>query len=323
MVDADPSVEQSLELGAGSPAEVERVDPVVEVLLLLVGQVEVLAHDVLGDAPALLAVEAEDQGGRPRTFLVAARHHDELFVEELVGHPLVGQRHPAFPALYQGDLAVVLPRQPADELGRVPDRRREQEQADVLGQQAERQLPDDPALHLGEVVELVHDAGRHVGEVEPVEQPVQEDLGHDDEHRGLGVDLAAAGDQPHVLAAKTPLDRAVLHLLEFLLGQRDQGRRVVGDLPRMERLEEGRLGDQGLARARRRTDEDSLLGLEPGRQREVLDGVGLVGQLVHIPHVQVVARRNLQRHRPHSPRQVDKDLSRFSRMGQAEACPSK
>ena len=215
----------------------------MEFLLFRVGQVEVLAHDVLGDAPALLAVEAEDQGGRPRAFLVATRHHDELFVEELVGHPFVGQRHPAFLALDQRDLAVVLPRQPADELGRVADRRREQEQADVLGQHAERQLPDDPALHLGEVVELVHDAGRHVGEVGPVEQPVQEDLGHDDQHRGLGVDLAAAGDHPHVLAAEAPLNRAVLHLLEFLLGQRDQGRRVIGGFPRMERLEEGRLGD--------------------------------------------------------------------------------
>src|SRR3954464_12818761 len=27
------------------------------------------------------------------------RHHDELFVEELVGHPFIGQRHPAFLAL--------------------------------------------------------------------------------------------------------------------------------------------------------------------------------------------------------------------------------
>ncbi|WP_231749947.1 hypothetical protein [Tautonia plasticadhaerens] len=126
------------------------------------------------------SVEAEDKGGRPGALLVAGRHHDELLVEEPVGHPFVGQRHPSFLALHQPDRAAVLPVQPADELVRIADRRREQQQADVAGQHAERQLPDDPAVDLGEVVELVHDAGRHAGEVEPVEQPIQEDFGHDD-----------------------------------------------------------------------------------------------------------------------------------------------
>ena len=54
----------------------------------------------------------------------------------------------------------------------------------MLRQQGQRQLPDDAALDVGEAVELVHDDGRDVREIERLgmQQPVEEDFGNDDQH---------------------------------------------------------------------------------------------------------------------------------------------
>src|SRR5205823_6318455 len=56
--------------------------------------------------------------------------------------------------------------QPLRELERVADRGRKQQQANVRRQQAQSQFPNDAALGISEVVELVHDDGGDVGEVE-------------------------------------------------------------------------------------------------------------------------------------------------------------
>ena len=123
-----------------------------------------------------------------------------------------------------------------------------------------------------------------------MEQAVEEDLGHDDEHPGVRVLAPVAGDQADVIRVKAPANRRRLHLAELLLGERDQRRRVVGRLAGVQGLEQRRLGDERLARARRRADQDALVGGKPGQQRLFLDRVGLVGELLEIALGDVVAR---------------------------------
>ena len=120
-------------------------------------------------------------------------------------------------------------------------------------QHAQGQLPDDAALRVGEVVELVHDDGRDVAEVEGlrVEQAVEQDLGDDDEDAGLGVDAAVAGDEADVVGLEAPAHGRLLHLVELLLGQRDERRGVIDDAAGVQGLEEGGLGDERLAGAGR------------------------------------------------------------------------
>jgi hypothetical protein len=51
-------------------------------------------------------------------------------------------------------------------------------------------------------VELVHDHGRHAGEVEPVgvQEPVEEDFSDDDQDAGVRVHFPVASDQADVVA---------------------------------------------------------------------------------------------------------------------------
>ena len=118
-------------------------------------------------------------------------------------------------------------------------------------QHAERQLPDDAALHVGEVVELVHDHGRDVAEIKTllVKEPVEQDLGHDDEDAGVGIDAAVAGDEADVVGVEAPADGGVLHLVEFLFREGDERRGVINDGVGVQCLEQGGLGDEGLAGA--------------------------------------------------------------------------
>jgi hypothetical protein len=104
----------------------------------------------------------------------------------------------------------------------------------VLRQQRERQLPDDAALQIGEVVKLVHDHGRDVGEVERflaerhivgqirfavrVQQSIEQNLGDNDEDAGIGINAAIAGDESDIVGFEPPAHGGCLHLLEFLLG---------------------------------------------------------------------------------------------------------
>ena len=148
------------------------------------------------------------------------------------------QRHLALVAGDQFQLAIVAVPQPAEKLDGVAHRGREQQRADVLRQQAERQFPDDAPLGVVEAVELVH---HHGADVVKSNRPsncnpprsrcssrLKQDLGHDDQHPGVGVFAAVAGDQPHVVRLEAPADGGRLHLAELLLGQGDQRRGVVG-----------------------------------------------------------------------------------------------
>ncbi len=170
-------------------------------------QVEPLEH--LGHAPALIAVEAEDQGrgGAPVSFPTGHRH--QLIAQELVADPAKGQRHLAFLALDQLQLARVTAFQPGQELKCVAHRGRQQQQPNVGRQHAKGQLPDNASLQVGEVMELVHDHGRDLLEVEIVgmEQSIEQDLRDDDEDAGVGIEPAVAGRPGRSPRARSPSGR--------------------------------------------------------------------------------------------------------------------
>ena len=156
----------------------------------------------------------------------------------------------------------------------------------MLREHVERQFPDDAAFGVGEAVELVHHHRGDLREVEAfgMQQPVQENLGDDDEDARVRVDLAVAGDEADVIGLEAPAHGGGLHLGELLLGQCDQRRRVVGDGVRVQRLEQRRLGDQRLAGAGRCTDQHALFGREPREQCFFLHRVRRVGELLEILH---------------------------------------
>ncbi len=155
--------------------------------------------------------------------------------------------------------------QPADEFRCIADRGRQQQQSHVFRQESQRQLPHDTALPIGEVVKLVHHDGRDIGEVERrrVQQAVQQDFRHHDQHPRLRVDPPVAGDQPDVIGSEPPADGGLLHLLKLLLGQRDQRRGVVSHATGVQRLEQCGFGNQRFAGPRRCTHQNALLGREP------------------------------------------------------------
>ena len=119
------------------------------------------------------------------------------------------QRHLAFLALDQFELALVAVAEPVDEFHGVAHGGREQERADLRRQQPQREFPDHAALGIGEAVELVHHHGADLAEVEglAVQQAVEQDFGHDHQHAGLGVLAAIAGHQADVVGMETPAGR--------------------------------------------------------------------------------------------------------------------
>ena len=85
--------------------------------LLLLGSIhDFLALEQLGDRPALLAVETEDQGGGQAALALPAKHQFQLLVQQLVADPLIGQRHLSLVALDQSQPAIVAGGQPMGEL---------------------------------------------------------------------------------------------------------------------------------------------------------------------------------------------------------------
>ena len=134
-------------------------------------------------------------------------------------------------------------------------------------------------------------AARTTGRATPsaMQQAVQEDFGHDDQHPGIGIFAAVAGHQPHVLRVEAPLHGRTLHFAELLLGQGDQRRGIVRHRARMQGLEQGRLGDQRLTGAGRCADQHALLGRKPRQKRLLLNAIGLVRELVEVSAGKLVA----------------------------------
>ncbi len=291
MVDADAAVEHLLDLRADPLRPVELADLRVQGgLLPFLQQRQPL--ELLGHIPALVAIEAKNEGRHLAGMAVALGHQHDLLGEELVGDPHVGERHLALLALDQLEPPAMAALEPGQEFARIADGRGQKQQPGVRRQQGERQFPDDPAFEIGEAVELVHDDGRDVVEVEGVgmEQAVEQDLGDDDEHARVRIDAAIAGDQAHVLGPEAPADGVFLHLAEFLFGQRDERRRVIGRGGGVQRLVQRRLSDERLAGASRGADQHAAFGGEPRQERVLLHGVGRVRQLGEIFFGKLVAR---------------------------------
>ena len=87
--------------------------------------------------------------------------------------------------------------QPVAELLGVGDRRAQRNQAHGLREVDDDLLPDRAAEPVGEVVHLVHDHVRQVGEQAGVGvEHVAEHLGRHDDDAGRGVDVRVAGEEP-------------------------------------------------------------------------------------------------------------------------------
>ena len=154
----------------------------------------------------------------------------------------------------------------------------------MLGEQREGQLPDDAAFRIPEGVELVLDDHGDAVEVEVgrPQQAIEEDLGHHHPYRCVRIDLPVPGDQAHTLSRKAPAHGGGLHLAEFLLGQGDEGRRVVGRAASVKSFEKGPFGDQGLAGAGGRRHQQVLPGGVPSLQSVPLKRIGFEGKRLQV-----------------------------------------
>ena len=136
-----------------------------EPLLLSVGQ-QAFAFELLGNRPAFVAIETEDQGGRASRLVVSRRHQLQLLVEELIAHPNIGQGDLPLGALNEFDFSIETPIEPDDEFGRIADGRRQHHHAHMLGKHRERQFPNDASLGIGKAVEFVHHDRGDRGKIE-------------------------------------------------------------------------------------------------------------------------------------------------------------
>ncbi len=290
MVNAHAAMQQLLQLRANALRPIEPVHLVDQLRALRLGN-QVAALQLLGDVPALLTVEAEDQGRSAADVGFAFGHERQLFIEQLIADPAVAQRHAALGPFDQLQLAAVRLVEPAQELAGVAHRGRQEQQSHMRGQHGQRQFPNDPALHVGEAVKLVHYHGRDVREIEGarLQQPIEQNLGHDDQHLGARVHTAIARYQADVFGLKAPAHRGGLHFGELLIRECDKRRGVIGHLAGVQGLEQRSLGDQRLAGARRRTDQHALLGSEPGQDGIFLHSIRRKRQLRQISLGKIVA----------------------------------
>src|SRR5262249_8688178 len=151
-------------------------------------------------------------------FRLALGHVFQKFIEELIGNPAEIERYLAVGTLDKFQSPSVATFEPQEELDRVADRRRQQQQSHRFRQQRQREFPDDAAFGVGEAVEFVHDDGEDVVEIErfDVQQTIQQNLRHDDEDFGVGILAAIAGDEADVGLLETPADGGRLQLAELL-----------------------------------------------------------------------------------------------------------
>ncbi len=142
-------------------------------------------------------------------------------------------------------------------------------------------------------MELVHDDRKHIleGKVVGMQQSIQQDLGHDDENRGIGVHLAVPSDQSDVVCREAPPHRRLLQLSKLLLGERDQRRGVIGPAACPQRLVQRCLGNDSFPRPGRSTDQHPLLRREPREQSFFLYRVGIEFKLVQVFGDEIVPRR--------------------------------
>ena len=170
---------------------------------------------------------------------------------------------------------------PATELLGVADRRREADQANLLGQVQDDLLPHRTAHPVGQEVDLVH---HHVGQrtqcFRPGVEHVAQHLGGHHHHRRVTVDRLVPGEQPD------PLGPVPAHqVIVFLVAQRLDRRGVEALLSRLERQVHRELPHHGFARTGGRAHQHTVTAFQ-GRARLLLERIepecqfsGEIGQL--------------------------------------------
>ncbi len=159
--------------------------------------------------------------------------------------------------------------QPLAELLGVGHGRGQRDQGHRLGQVDDDLLPHRTPVTVGEVVHLVH---HHVAEAQqrpgPGVQHVPQDLGGHHDHRRLAVHAVVAGEQPDLVLAV-----AGHEVVELLVGQRLDRRRVERLAPGREREVDRELADDRLAGAGGRGHQDPapVLDLLAGPDLEVVE----------------------------------------------------
>lgn len=155
---------------------------------------------------------------------------------------------------------------PLGELAGIRNGGREEDVAHIVRQQDERLLPDDTALLVTHVVNLIEDHPAHLAhDLAAAVQHVPQDLGGHDQARGRGIDGHIARDQTDVL-------ELVGELAELLVGQSLDGRSVDDALLGGQRLGDGVLGHHSLARRRVGGDQDALAVVD-AQDRLALEGI--------------------------------------------------
>ena len=174
---------------------------------------------------------------------------------------------------------VVLVLEPVRELDGISNRRRKKQKPDVLREKRKREFPDDPTLRVVEIMELIHHDRLNVTkfiEFLRVEQPVEKDLGHNDQDLRVRVHFVISRHQPNIVLGKAPTDGRLAQLAEFLVRQRDQRCGVVHALAGLKGLVNGGLGDERLSRPGRRADQYALRRGKPRQKRLFLNRVKFI-----------------------------------------------
>ena len=141
---------------------------------------------------------------------------------------------------------------PLGELLGVGDRRREEHVSHGVRKEVNRLFPDDAALEISHVMNLVEDDPTNLAHdlAAAVQHRAKHLRGHDETRRAL-VDDGVAGHQAHVA-------ELVLELPELLVGERLERGRVDDALAVSERHRDGVLGHDGLPRGSMRGDHHAL-----------------------------------------------------------------
>lgn len=194
-----------------------------------------LHHDRPGALGARLIVGAELVHGRLEVVLeeVSLVVNDEQQAVPAAREHVVLQRHRA--ELGEHDVAqlVVQERDPLGELSRVRDRGAQERAADLVGQQHDRLLPDDPALSVAHVVDLVedHPADLAHDRAAPVQHRLEDLRGHDQHAR--------VRRQGHVTGQQADFGEFLGEFPIFLIAERFDWRRVYDSLFVSERFRYG------------------------------------------------------------------------------------
>ena len=215
------------------------------------------AGEVVARHPEQLGVDPFGAPVGPFVGGVAAAVVGEQVVHPPADDDVLEQRHR--PVLLDDGGGVAAHRaEPLAELLGVADRRGERGHRHGLGKVDDHLLPHRATHPVGEVVHLVHDDVAEVDEGPGAGvQHVAQHLGGHHHDRSLAVDRVVAGQQSHVGRAEPGGE-----VVELLVGQRLDRRRVEALAARGQREVYGELTHDRLAGAGRGRDEHGAPGLE-------------------------------------------------------------